>query len=71
VLKIHVRDAEAARNLVRFFRARDYLAVADLTGVVDVAPIATEGEEADRERTLRDLAAWCADHRGVEVRVDS
>jgi hypothetical protein len=69
-MRLYVPDSQAARDLVRFFRARGYLAVADPGGEVEVVPIASRGEAADRASTLRDLAAWRADHPGVAADVD-
>jgi hypothetical protein len=68
-MRIYVPDSEAARDLVRFFRARNYLAVADPGGEVEVVPIAGRGETADRASTLSDLAAWRADHPGIAAAV--
>ena len=64
---IRVSDPEAARNLTRFFRNRKYLAVERETGVVEVLPIASAGERADRLRIVRDTAAWREQNPGVET----
>ena len=55
------------KDLVRFFRRRDYLAVEAEPGVVEVLPISGADEPADRARTLHDLDEWKAQNPGVEV----
>jgi hypothetical protein len=66
-MKLQVHDQQAAENLVRFFRRRDYLAVHEPPGIVEAVPIQSVGERADRMRTLGDLAEWRAENPGVEA----
>ncbi|MBA2616376.1 MAG: hypothetical protein H0U90_11490 [Actinobacteria bacterium] len=55
------------KDLVRFFRRRDYLAVEAEPGVVEVVPIDAVSEVAGRARTLLDLKAWKAEHPDVTI----
>ena len=64
-MRIELTEPRATRDLVRFLRDRDYLAVEEPGGVVEVVPIQVVSELADRARTLRDLGAWLAQHPGV------
>ena len=66
-MRLRVDDPKAAADLVRFFRRREYLAVQEPPGVVEVVPITSVSERADRARTLRDLAAWRDEHPGATV----
>jgi hypothetical protein len=59
-MQIQISDPRAAKDLTRFFRSREYLAVERTKGVLEVVPIQAVGQRADRRRTLRDLAEWAA-----------
>lgn len=61
-MKLRVDDHQAAENLVRFFRRREYLAVHEPPGTVEVVPIRSVSEQADRALTLRDLDGWRAEN---------
>ena len=64
-MRIQLTEPRAARELVRFLRDRDYLAVEESGGVVEAVPIQVVSEPADRARTLRDLDAWLAENPDV------
>jgi hypothetical protein len=66
-MQLDVSQQRGARDLVRFFRRREYLAVEHEPGIVEVVPINSVSEPADRLRTLRDLAEWTARHPGVDA----
>ncbi len=66
-MRLRVDDPSAAADLVRFFRRRDYLAVEDPPGIVEVVPITSVNERADRARTLRDLSTWREQNPGADV----
>lgn len=57
-MRLHVSESAAVRDLVRFLRTRDYLAVDEGDGMVEVVPIGSVSEAADRARLLRDLDEW-------------
>ncbi|HEX2111017.1 MAG TPA: hypothetical protein VHF67_05645 [Gaiellaceae bacterium] len=67
-MKLRVDDHQAAESLVRFFRRRDYLAVHEPRGTVEVVPIRSVSERTDRIQTLRDLGEWRAENPGAAVR---
>jgi hypothetical protein len=67
-MKLRVDEQHAAQSLVRFFRRREYLAVHEPPGTVEVVPIRSVSERADRVRTLRDLEEWRAENPGSLVR---
>ncbi len=66
-MRIRVEDPRTAADLVRYFRRLDYLAVEETPGVVEVVPITSTSERADRARTLRDLDAWRQENPGVDA----
>ena len=67
-MRVKVSDRRAARALVRFPRGRNYLAVEESPGVVDVMPINSVSQRTDRARTLGDLDAWMTENPGLEAR---
>jgi hypothetical protein len=66
-MRIRIDDPPSARDLVRFLRRRDYLAVEESEGLVEAVPINSVSERADRVRTLRELSDWMAQHPGVSA----
>jgi hypothetical protein len=66
-MKLDVNESRGARDLVRFFRRREYLAVEQEPGVIEVVPIDSVSERADRSRTLRDLEEWRLNHPGIDA----
>lgn len=66
-MRLRVSDSRLARDLVRFFRARDYLAVEEGAGLVAVVPINAVSERADRISILREVEEWLAAHPDVRV----
>ena len=64
-MRIRISDPRAARDLVRFFRTRGYLAAARGPNVVEVVPIDSAGERADRARALGDLETWSEANPGI------
>jgi hypothetical protein len=67
-MKLRVDEQHAAESLVRFFRRREYLAVHEPPGTVEVVPIRSVNDRADRIRTLHDLEEWRAVNPGAVVR---
>lgn len=68
-MRIELDNPQATRALVRFLRGREYLAVAQGSAIVEVVPINSTTEQADRRRTLSDLEEWRAEHPEVETTV--
>ena len=69
-MRVRLSDPSFHADLIRYFRAHDYLA-AEERGAVTVAPINSISERADRARFERDLEAWLAWSRAdVEVVVE-
>jgi hypothetical protein len=66
-MRIHIDDPGRSKDLVRHFRARGYLAVERAPGTIEVVPIEGEGDEANRARTLADLAEWASANDVVGV----
>ena len=66
-MQIQIDDPGRAKDLVRHFRSRGYLAVEREPGMVEVLPIETEAEETGRARTLADLAEWAGANEGATV----
>jgi hypothetical protein len=66
-MRIYVSDPAAAKELTRFFRRRDYLAVVSGPGLVDVAPIQSVDARHDLARTRRDLDEWAAENPNVRA----
>jgi hypothetical protein len=66
-MELRITDPELAGDLVRFFRRRGYLAVSESPGVVEVVPIRSASERANRAKMLCDLAEWTRGHPGVEA----
>ncbi len=64
-MRTRLSDGRAARDLVRFLRDRDYLAVEVTHGVVEAVPIQSVGDDLDRTRTLADVDIWLATRPGV------
>ena len=67
-MRFRIDDPRGARDLVRYFRRRGYLAAEVGEAEVEIVPIESVGDLADRARTLRDLKVWKAEH--PEARVD-
>ncbi len=67
-MRFRIDDSRGASDLVRYFRRRGYLAAEVGAGEVEIVPIESMGDPADRARTLRDLTVWKGEH--PEVRVD-
>ena len=59
-MEVFVDDVEFADDLVRFFRARECLAVKTGARLVEVAPIKAVTARADHVRISRLLAEWQA-----------
>jgi hypothetical protein len=57
----------SADDLVRYFRAHDYLVERRRDTLVHVQPLNALGPQADRERVIRDLEAWQAWNPGSEA----
>jgi hypothetical protein len=70
-MRIRVSDPRKSRELVRFLRGREYLAVAHHDGPVEAVPINSISERADRVRMLRDLADWMAENPGLEATLEN
>jgi len=66
-MRIRLSDPRAAKDLVRFFRSRAYLAAERDPNVVEVVPINAVSQRADRARALRDLAEWSQANPGVDA----
>jgi hypothetical protein len=66
-MRFRIDDSRGAKDLVRFFRRRGYLAAEVGDRTVEVAPIQSIGVRGDRARTLRDLEAWRAEHPEAAV----
>jgi hypothetical protein len=66
-MKLRVDDNQTAERLVRFFRRREYLAVHEPPGTVEVVPIQSVSERDDRIRTLRELDEWRAENPGADA----
>ncbi len=66
-MRLHISDPRETRDLVRFFRRREYLAVEHERGILEVVPINSLTDRAERLRTLHDLAEWKAAYPGVEA----
>ena len=66
-MRFRIEDPRAAKDLVRFFRRRDYLAVQADDGSIEVVSIQSVSERGDRTRTLRDLDEWKAANPDVTV----
>ena len=64
---LRVSNRASADDLMRFFRAHDYLVTRRGTDLVDVQPLNPLSARADRERVVRDLEAWQAWNRGAEA----
>lgn len=66
-MRFRIDDSRGARDLVRYFRRRGYLAAEVGDGEVDIVPIESGGDLADRARTLRDLKVWKDENPDVRV----
>lgn len=67
---LRLDNRASADDLVRFFAAHDYVVERRGDTLVDVRPASALGEQADRERLVRDLEAWQAWNEGAEVEVE-
>lgn len=65
---IELEDPTLRRDLIRFLRARDYLAIEEAEQVVAV-PLEAVDRRTDRERAERDLDEWRLEHPGVRVEI--
>ncbi len=63
-MQVRLSDPARKRDLIRYLRARDYLAV-DEDGAVVAVPINSVSERADLLRLTRDLREWQSQHPGV------
>ncbi len=63
-MQVRLSDPVLTRDLVRYLRARHYLAV-DQGGAIVAVPINAISERADVARFKRDLAEWQAEYPGV------
>jgi hypothetical protein len=64
---LRITSPASADDLVRFFRAHDYLVTRRGDDLVDVQPLNPLSAQADRERVGRDLEAWQAWNQGAGV----
>jgi len=64
---LRLTQPASADDLVRYFRAHDYLVERRSDTLVHVQPLNALGAQADRERVVRDLEAWQAWNPGSEV----
>lgn len=64
-MRVRISDPSLATDLIEFFRRNAFLAVQETPDTIDVLPINTVSERADRLRIGRYLEAWLADHPGV------
>ena len=63
-MRVRLSEPARTRDLIRYLRAKDYLAVEE-DGAVIAVPIRAVSERADLKRFALDVAQWQADHRGV------
>jgi hypothetical protein len=63
-MRVRLSDPALTRQLIRYLRARHYLAVTE-DGAVTAVPINAVSERADVARFKRDLAEWQAEYPGV------
>ena len=66
-MRFRIDDPRGAKDLVRFFRRRGYVAAEVGERTIEVAPIQSVDARGDRARTLRDLKEWKAEHPGAAV----
>jgi hypothetical protein len=57
-MRVRISDGGRASELVAFFRARDFLAVKRSRTLLEVSPLVTLSDGADRGRVVRVLDEW-------------
>lgn len=68
-MRLRTTDPVHADSLVRFFQARDYLAVKRSREIVEVVPLVALSETADRRRVIRLLAEWQRENPDAPVQL--
>jgi len=68
-MRVRPSDPALARSLIRHFRSRNYLAVAENRAIA-IVPLNAVGARADRLRFQRDLEDWQAEHPGALTSVE-
>jgi hypothetical protein len=67
-MRVTISDPKLTADLVRFLRAREYLAIEEGDGIT-VVPIHVMTRHADRARVERDVRSWLSEHAGVAADV--
>ena len=65
-MRVRVSDPTLTRDLIRFLRRHDYLAIEEEEPeFIEAVPINSVSARADRNRLRRHLDEWQAEHPGV------
>ena len=67
-MRLRVDDTQTG-SLAQFFQERDCLAVRRAHGIVEVAPLITLSESADRRRVIDLLDEWRQSNPDVKVEI--
>ena len=64
-MRVRVSDPTLTRDLIRFLRRHEYLAVEEEPEFIEAVPINSVSARADRNRLRGHLDEWQAEHPGV------